>query len=361
MRIAIAIDRLSKGGAPKVMLSLANELLALGHEPHFLLMSEENIYDLPRGINVHCLFETDDKRLNRLFNLDKIAKKLSTKIARIESEVGKFDLFLSNLDKTNLLMAKTSVRPLFFVIHASVEEELKRHALLGPLKYVKKIRSKLALNGHHLITVSKGIEEEIRKKGRIKPASVTTIYNPFDIEDIVSKSLEKNPDIPTGDFWIHIGRFVQQKRHDVLFASLAKMENNLPIVLLCHKPKQARKLARKYGVEDRLIIPEFQYNPYPWIRAAKGMLLSSDFEGLPTVLIESLVCGTPVVSTDCPHGPKEILLDNLAEYLVPRRNPEELARKADLLLSRSIDLTDCGIERKVAADVVAKKYLGLIG
>ncbi|MCQ1057243.1 glycosyltransferase [Photobacterium sp. ZSDE20] len=360
MRVAIAIDRLSKGGAPKVMLSLANELLTLGHEPHFLLISEENIYNLPKEINVHYLFKSNDKRLNRLFNLDKVANELNEKIAKIESEVGQFDLFLSNLDKTNLLMSRTSVKPLFFVIHASVEEELKRHAMLGPLKYVKKIRSKLALNGHHLITVSKGIEEEIRTKGRIKPASITTIYNPFDIEDIVSKSLEPNPEIPSGEYWIHIGRFVQQKRHDILFASLSKMENNLPIVLLCHKPKQARKLARKYGVEDRLIIPEFQYNPYPWIRAAKGMLLSSDFEGLPTVLIESLICGTPVVSTDCPHGPKEILLDNLAEYLVPRRDPEKLAQKADLLLSRTIDLTDCGIESKVASEVVAKQYLGLM-
>ena len=360
MRIAIAINSLAMGGAQKVMVSLAYELFNMGHEPHFLLMSKTNIYELPQGIKVHVCLEQSVKNINRMFHARSVVKELKDNIQRIEKHYGKFDLFLSNLDDTNLLMSKVSVQPLYMVIHASINAELNRHAKMGPIKYSRKLNKKIALNNHNLVTVSKGIEEEINRSKRINPSSITTIYNPFDISEIKYKSREFNENIPKGDYWIHVGRFVQQKRHDILFQAVARMKNDLPVVLLCHKPDKALQMAKKYGVADRIITPEYQGNPYPWIRNAKGMLLSSDFEGLPTVLIESLICGTPVVSTDCPHGPSEILSGSLSEYLVPMRNPKALAQTADLLLSRDIDVSFREIESFVSSDIIAKRYLDLV-
>jgi glycosyltransferase involved in cell wall biosynthesis len=359
MRIAIAIDTLAGGGAQKVMLTLAKEFTELGHEPHFLVMSDKVAYDIQDDLPIHICFSEKDKDFNRFLNLAPAINKLRNKIRDVESKVGKFDLFLSNLDKTNRLMTKTKVSPLFVVVHASVEEELTRHAKLGPIAYLKKLLAKKSLNNHHLVTVSEGIANEIKQKKRISPASIRCIYNPFQFEDILSLSQKEAAGIPDTEYLIHVGRFVKQKRHDILFKSIAKMKRQIPIVLLCHKPKKALQLAKKYGIEHRVIIPGFQPNPFPWIKCAKALVLSSDFEGLPTVLIESLVCGTPVVSTDCPHGPSEILTGELAKYLVPRRDPEALASKLDDLLNSPPSVTNADILTKVTAKKVALQYLSL--
>ncbi|GIU22779.1 glycosyltransferase [Shewanella sp. MBTL60-007] len=360
MRIAIALDSLGGGGAQKVMLTLAKEFTEMGHEPHFLVMTDNVAFDIPENLPVHVCFAKKDRDFNRFWNLTPAVKKLTEKIHSIEQEVGKFDLFLSNLDKTNRLMVKTKVSPLFVVVHASVEEELTRHAKLGPFAYLKKLQAKKALNGHHLVTVSEGIADEIRQTKRIRPASMRCIYNPFEFVDIDTLSQQPAKGIPDTEYLIHIGRYVKQKRHDILFQAIAKMESQIPVVLLCHNPKKAQKAAKKYGVEHRVIIPGFQPNPFPWIKGAKALVLSSDFEGLPTVLIESLACGTPVVSTDCPHGPSEIMTGELARFLVPRRDPAALARKLDEMLESPPLMEDVDILAKVQAARIAQEYLALV-
>ena len=360
MRIAIAIDSLAGGGAEKVMLTLASEFTQMGHEPHFLVMTDDVAFDISDTLPVHVCFEKKDKDFNRFWNLSPAVNKLKSKISQVEASVGQFDLFLSNLDKTNRLMTKTQVSPLFVVVHASVEEELNRHAKLGPFAFLKKLWAKKALNGHHLVTVSQGIANEIKQTQRISPASIQCIYNPFGFNDINTLSKQAAEGIPEQDYLIHVGRYVKQKRHDVLFQAIAQMKSQIPVVLLCHNPKKALKAAKKYGIEQRVIIPGFQPNPFPWIANAKALVLSSDFEGLPTVLIESLACGTPVVSTNCPHGPSEILTGELARFLVPRRDPKALAEKLDEMLLSPPSMAEIDILAKVKAVRIAEEYLALV-
>ncbi|MGS0682195.1 glycosyltransferase [Shewanella sp. 125m-7] len=360
-RVAIVIDSLAGGGAEKVMLTLANELIKQGHEPHLLVLFDHCEHHIESGIPVHfCFDKKEDKHLGSFWNTKRDARRLDSWIETLEQNVGKFELFISNLDKTNLLLSQSKVSPLYFVVHSSIEEPLKRTKKLGPIAYFKMLRAKMALNGKHLITVSEGIKQEIERVGRIVPASITTIYNPFEIEKIKQQSLEEVTGLPSGDFLIHVGRFAKPKRHDVLFKAIKQMEHDLPIVLLCNNAKKARKIAKKHGVLDRIILPGFQQNPYPWIKAAKLMVLSSDYEGLPTVLIESLVCNTPVVSTDCEHGPKEILTGDLAQFLVPRRDPQRLALKIDEALSRYPEIKQIDLLEKVDAHQVCLSYLDLI-
>ena len=211
-----------------------------------------------------------------------------------------------------------------------------------------------------MITVSKGIAGEIISKGRIRPAAIETIYNPFELERIAKQATMPAEGIPKGDYMVHVGRFARQKRHDILFQALTRMKHNLPLVLLCNNKKKALKVAKKYGVEDRLILPGFQANPFPWIKRAKLLVLSSDYEGLGNVLIEALALNTPVVSSNCDHGPSEILTGELQHYLVPRRDPQALAERLDWALDSYPDCSEAEILTQVAALTVAQKYLALI-
>jgi glycosyltransferase involved in cell wall biosynthesis len=85
-------------------------------------------------------------------------------------------------------------------------------------------------------------------------------------------------------------------------------------------------LINELKLKDKVILLGWQINPYKWINKAKLLLLTSDYEGLPTVLIESLICRTPVVSVDCDYGPNEILTGDLAPFLVPTNNEKELTK-----------------------------------
>ncbi|MBM7071093.1 glycosyltransferase [Shewanella sp. 202IG2-18] len=359
-KIAIVINDLAGGGAEKVMLTLATTLQQLGHHPHFFVLQKRGQYQVPAELPCHDCFDKNAKNIDGVFKRSQSAKILKHKIEEVEVQVGKFDLYLSNLDKTNLLMTKTGLSPLYCIVHNSIEEELKRQIKLGPIAYFKMLIAKKSLNNQNLVCVSDGIAHEILNQGRIKPKQVKTIYNPFAIESIRAAAEEPNEQMPKGDFLIHVGRVAKQKRHDILFESLKMMKTNIPIVLLCSNAKKAVKLAKKHGVSERLIIPGFQPNPYAWIKRSKALVLSSDYEGLPTVLIESLICGTPAVSTDCPHGPNEILTNELSEYLVPVREPKILAEKTDALLQSNFQVKNAPIIEKVNAEAVAEEYLSLI-
>jgi glycosyltransferase involved in cell wall biosynthesis len=359
-RIALAIDSLTGGGAEKIVLTLADEFLKTGNEVHIFVMHDERLHTIPKGVYIHPCFDLPLSKIISVFNIKRSIQQLKDKILTVEAHFGIFDLFISNLDTTNLLMVNTGVKPLYCVVHSPIEESLQRQIRLGPVAYFYTWRSIKALEQQNLICVSQGVADQIKQVKRIIPKSITTIYNPFNQGEINRLAAQENPQIPDIDYIIHVGRFARSKRHDVLFSALKLMKNDIKLVILCKNTKKAAKAAKRQGVIDKVIIPGFQPNPFPWIKQAKLLVLSSDYEGLPTVLIESLACGTPVVSTDCNYGPKEIMTDELAAFLVPRRNPAELAAKIDLALLSPPALTQPAILSKVAASTVAEAYIKLI-
>ncbi|MBO9489222.1 glycosyltransferase [Endozoicomonas sp. G2_1] len=361
-RVAIFIDTLAGGGAEKVMMSLADTLVSLGHQPELIVLTSRFDYELPTNYPVHVLYTDNKAKINGFFDTDKHAQKLTQFIDKLETS-GKYDLFLSNLDDCNRIVAACNFSPCYFVIHNSIEETVKRTKLMGPIKYAFLRQCLQSLNGKQLITVSDGIKQELETVKRIKPSSIQTIYNPFNVNKIRELAEQPDADIPQDDYIIHVGRFAKQKRHDILFKALRNVDSRYKLVCLCNKVGKAKKLAAKYGIEDRVILPGFKQNPYNWIANAKALVLSSDFEGLPTVLIEALTCNTIPVSTICPHGPDEILTGELSHYLAPRRNPEALAEKLnDALRSShqsSTALSNADIFAKVDAIKVAERYLAL--
>jgi glycosyltransferase involved in cell wall biosynthesis len=355
--IAIVIDSLVGGGAERVMISLASALISQQHSVTLLSLSNRIEYTIPAAIKVCCLFDHKAKKVDSLWSSNKSVARLEAWFFQQEKQYGQFDLVLSNLDRSNNLLAKSRIESVFFVIHNSIKEELQRQKKLGPFAYFYLLKSKRNLSNKNLICVSKGIEQEIIDSTLIRPKTLLTIYNPFDLNDIRKRAQEHNTDIPSVPYLIHVGRLAKQKRHDILFKALALVASDVKLVLLCNKPQKALKLAKKYGVANRVVLPGFQENPYNWITQAEVLILSSDYEGFGNVLLEAITVNTKVVSTDCRHGPNEILTGQLAAFLAPRREPEKLAKCINKALTVNVDLKNADILTKVSAEKIVQQYL----
>ena len=116
----------------------------------------------------------------------------------------------------------------------------------------------------------------------------------------------------------------------------------------------SKKLVKDLGIEDKVIFTGFKKNPYPYMKHAKLMVLSSDFEGLGLVILEALALGTPVISTDCPSGPNEILAN---QYLVAVQDVDELASRIRLFVEKDTEVSY--LNQKFTQLVATKAYLDL--
>jgi glycosyltransferase involved in cell wall biosynthesis len=314
---------------------------------------------VPDGVRVHALYPASARNLDQFWRIGRTVRDLEAKIEDLESRHGRFDLLLSNLDRTNRIVSRLDRGPTYFVMRNSVEAELARARRLGPFQYYRMRAGKKAVDGRDVITVSHGLEKEILDVGRLKPRSIRTILNPFNLEEIRSLAEADAPDVPEVPYLLHVGRFARQKRHDILFRALRDVDPSFKLVLLCKQRDKLLRCAAKYGVTERIIAPGFRPNPYPWMKRARLTVLSSDFEGFVNVVVESLICGTPAVSTRCPHSPDEILTGPLARWLVPRRDPAALAERINEALVTEIDVTNAPVLKLVPARRIAEQYLAL--
>jgi glycosyltransferase involved in cell wall biosynthesis len=176
---------------------------------------------------------------------------------------------------------------------------------------------------HPCVCVSHGVQKDfIKSFGNITP--MTAIHNPID-RDVV-KNLADAFVPQYQNYIIHVDSFKEAKRHDVLLSAYAQTDQSMPLLLL-GKSKYQRdieQLVVALDLEDKVVFLGFQENPFPCIKHAQFKVLTSDWEGFALVIAESLVLGTPVISTDCPSGPSELLPEN---NLMPMRNIEAITDK----------------------------------
>ena len=168
-----------------------------------------------------------------------------------------------------------------------------------------------------VVAVSKGVGESVRRSLRVDAERIRTIHSPIPADSIRRLAQEEvtHPWFAGGEppVVLCVGREAPQKDHPTLVEAfgLARREVDSRLVILgrLSAPYRARlkSVARGLGVEGDLGFVDFDENPYRYMRRAGLLALSSRWEGLPTVILEALVCGTPVVSTDAPYGPREIL------------------------------------------------------
>ena len=351
--IAFVLPNLAGGGAERIALTLAHGLQRQGHHVHIFLLGNLIQHAIPEGIQLHVLSETGRVSRWKWRNHKALAKILKQQMGCMHHRP--FDLVVSHLLDADRVVRAADLPNTWFCIHNTLSVPL---AKMKPSKRQRRLkRYHRTYDGQQLICVSHGSADDLQQQLQLHPKCIEVIYNPFDLDTIRHKATQSCPDLPTQPYCIHVGRFCTQKRHDRLLAAFAQAQTSHHLVCLCEPDDRLAALIAQYGLQDRVHVTGFQTNPYPWIEQADLLILTSDHEGLPSVLIESLICGTPVVSTDCPSGPREILGEALQQWLVPVDDVKALAQTIDDALHSEIALPEM---QKFAVETAVQHYLALI-
>lgn len=221
-----------------------------------------------------------------------------------------------------------------------------------------------------VIAISPGVADDIRTVIGPHCGSIAVLPNPSVPADLgqqattaVSHPWFNHPDRP---LLLAAGRLVAAKDFALLLHAFARLRRERParLAIIGEGPLRAGllELAAELGVADDLALPGFVANPAAWMARASLFVVSSAYEGGPNVLIEALACGTPAVSTDCPHGPRAILDHGRWGRLTP---PGDAAALADAMAATlDAPLPAATLRAAMApyrADVAARAYLHALG
>lgn len=363
--VGLVVTNLAGSGAEKVVLNLFDMFEKKGLQVYIFILEDVINYDLTPSQKNRVISLTKNRKYHKLFSSvgDKLlGYKLWNFIKDIENkENKKFDLLISNLPSSDRVCSfLDNKRNIYYCIHTSYLQEI--------LEFKKNKKEKRALKKEKLykslykdkklISVSNGIIEDTNKLG-VEYKSISTIYNPFNFDDLRSQGSERPLLKLDYDYIICASAFRSVKRHDILLEAYKKSGLDIKLVLMCKPFDGLNKLIEKLDLKDKVTILGFQKNPYPYIKNAKFLVLSSEREGLPTVLVESLILGTPIVSTNCISGPSEILTDNLSKYLSKVNDSSDLAKKMNNAYVDNV-LVKSEIIEKFSEDNIISKYLDLI-
>jgi glycosyltransferase involved in cell wall biosynthesis len=357
LTISILLPDLRGGGAERVSLDLAREFSRLGQDVEFVLMRAEGEF-LPTA---QLEFSVVDLVAPRM-------RGVPTAVARYLRE-HKPDVVVANM--WPLTSAAVIARAmsghkcrLLLVEHNNLTQQ---YSLWGKL-HARLMAASMAATYRFadvVAAVSKGAAKDTAGLARLPNDRVKVLHNPIPQRQPPNPEKTANAEILwdclPGQRILTVGSLSEQKNHPLLlraFADLQYPEARLMLLGQGAKKAMLRAMAAELGIADRVIFAGFHPDPTPFYKTANLFVLSSNYEGLPTVLIEALGCGTPVVSTDCPSGPAEILVNGKYGRLIPVGDAEKLAKGIEEALQASHD-TDALISRaaEFSPSTAAQSYL----
>lgn len=362
--LAIFLPSLDGGGAERVMVTLANAFAARGLVVDVVLAKAVGPYvqDVATGVRLIDL------------RVDRVIKALWPLVRYLRRE--RPQAMLSALNHANLValaarwLARSPCR-LVVTEHNTIGLEASQ-AQNRRAKAVYALLPWAYLHADAVVAVSRSVASDLERFARLPAGAVQTIYNPFDLERIAQLAAEplSHPWFAPGQppVVLAIGRLTRQKDFSTLIRAFAALREHRPARLLILGEGELRgeleALAQSYRLtNDDLRLPGFVTNPFPYLARCAVFALSSRWEGLPSVLIEAMACGAPVVSTDCPSGPREILEEGRWGRLVPLGEVRSLAEAITSVLETPRDRLPKVRQRALAfsQERAVAAYLDVLG
>jgi len=359
---ALFLPSLRGGGAERVMLNLARGFAERGLHVDLVLAKAEGPYlpEVPPAVRI-----VDLKAPRVLASLPGLVRYL-----RRERPA----TMLSTLDHANIvaLWAKRlSGSPTRVVVRVASTVSLSSgHASTARARLTPRLMRLFYPWADGIVAISQGVAADLSRITGIRRERITVIYNPVVTPELFERAKDPlaHPWFPPGQppVILGVGRLTKAKDFPTLIRAFALVRRELParLVILGEGEERPRleALVKELGLEDDVALPGFVENPYAYMSRAAVFVLSSAWEGLPNVLIQAMACGCPVVSTDCPSGPAEILENGKYGPLVPAGDITALALAITSILSSERDLIpDIALRAKdFESNNAIESYLGLL-
>jgi len=350
------------GGIGRNLVNLSNEFFSLGFRVHVVADSLMGPYFglFKKGIGIYSL-----RTSHTIVGLGQFSWYLHRH---------KPDVILTPVVRHTILALRgkstTGARTRIFAqVHNTYSQTF---ALIREKKREKRIRllKKYYPRCERIIAVSKGTAEDFCTLTGIPADKVIALHNPMTTDGIalLAKEDPGHPWFTRGSppVILGVGRLTTAKNFSLLIRAFEIVRSKTPCRLLIlgdgHLRGTLEEQAASSPFREDISLAGSKINPFAFMRRAAVFVMSSSWEGFGNVLVEAMATGTPVVSTDCPHGPREILADGKFGPLVPPDNPRELA---GAILNQIHHPTSLELLREGAkpfsARAIAKKYLAVFG
>lgn len=337
LKISLFLPSLRGGGAERVMVNLAREFAEQGLEVDLVLARVEGPYlsQVAPGVRVVDLHAS-----RVLASLPGLACYLRRERPHV---------LFSALDHANIVavmarrLAGVPTRVVVSIHNiASVASRTSTHLRARFLPY---LASKFYPGADAIVAVSRGVAEDLVRISGIPLECIKVIYNPIVTMELVTRAQEpvEHPWFAPGELPVilGVGRLTKLKDFPTLIQAFAQVRADHPARLMILGEGEDRHkletLIQQLGLEREVALPGFADNPYAYMARSAVFVLSSACEGLGNVLIEAMACGCPVVSTDCPSGPAEILENGKYGPLIPVGDVEQMARTIQMVLDSPAD------------------------
>lgn len=324
------MDQLEVGGVERILLNLTTCLIREGWEPTLVLNQArgELLQTIPRGLAV----------------IDLQASRFASAVPRLATQLrqGRPAILISQRGYLNAIAALAHLaagRPgrLVLMEHSLVSRVLRESRMpTRPVdRLIRWLGPAIYRFADAIVGVSQGVAADLERTMHLPSGSARVLYNPA-IPD--PADLRQRVESPISPPWpedgkpliVTVGRLSPEKGYDLLLEAFQQLLGRLDarLAIIGNGPEQAEleRRIRAGGLEDRVHLLGYQSNPYAWLHRADTFVLSSVIESFPTVILEAMAVGTPVVAFDCPEGPREIIRPDHEGLLVPPRDPEALAQ-----------------------------------
>jgi glycosyltransferase involved in cell wall biosynthesis len=359
-KFAIFLPSLSGGGAERAMLNLAHGIAGCGHAVDLVLAQARG----PYLSQVHESVRIVDLKASR------VLMSLPVLVSYLRREQPEALISALNYANVVALWARrlAGIPGKVLVNEQNTLSRSVRNSARRRQRMVMPLVKRFYPWADYVIGNSQGVVDDLSQMTGLPRQRIKLLYNPVVTPEVREKARAalNVPWFEAGQppVVLAVGRLTKQKDFPTLMRAFAQVRQARParLLILGEGPDRPalEALANQLGLGDDVALPGFVENPYAYMSRASLYVLSSRWEGLPTVLIEALYCGPPIVATDCPSGPREILAGGRHGSLVPVGDVTALTQAIEAGLAGKTPHPTEESWHPYSLEAVVDQYVGLL-